>query len=72
MASVIGTCEIFTFYENTDAIAYEEAQSGQWDRLPRLVQVCESGAVNTPRHAEESILYSVVAENLRAFLPTTE
>jgi hypothetical protein len=48
--------------------SYEDAQGGQWDRLPSLVLVCESDAVYTPRHVEESILYSVVAENLETFL----
>jgi hypothetical protein len=30
--------------------------------------VAESGRVYTPRHAEESILYGIVAENLETFL----
>ena len=38
------------------------------ENYPWVDPVCESGAVYTPRHAEESILHSVVAESLETFL----
>jgi len=47
---------------------YEEVQSEQCDSFQIGGLICESGAVYTPRHAEESILYGVVAENLETFL----
>ena len=40
----------------------------QEEDIDRDSTVCESGAVYAPRHAEESILYGVVAGNLETFL----
>lgn len=47
---------------------YEEVQSVQWDSIRTCGLVGESCSVYIPRHAEESILYSVVSENLETFL----
>lgn len=46
----------------------EEVPSEQCDSFRKCGLVRESGAVYTPRHAQESILYGVVAENLETFL----
>jgi len=46
----------------------EEAEGGDYISPDRGSVVCDSTAVYRPRNAEESILYSVVAENLETFL----
>jgi hypothetical protein len=47
---------------------YEEVQSEQCDSFRKRGLVCESGAVYTPRHVKESILYRVIVEHLETFL----
>ncbi len=59
---------IFVFGHYLNLARYEEVQSGQWDSVRSCGLVCESGGVYNPRHAEETILYSVVSENLETFL----
>ncbi len=52
------------FHRHPKFTCYEELPAGQWDNLRKHSLVCESDGVYTPRHAEQSLLYAVVSENL--------